>query len=207
MWVKLLDPLKLDKPLHTETDLSGPIVSRSWPIVEWAKYVAGTPALAKEIDWSLPLLFIVRGDGYPTAGVSWTNLVISLANFGERARTPGFLWVLGLAAGAEKEVDCLATLWASNVQVRVPCNIYATFMINICNIRATYAQRARPLRAYVAHMSQNVVHICCTYVAPNLCRPYSGFSTARRSTGRARGRWLRTCRLGGTSPLCGASWG
>ena len=207
MWVKLLDPLKLDKPLHTETDLSGPIVSRSWPIVEWAKYVAGTPALAKEIDWSLPLLFIVRGDGYPTAGVSWTNLVISLANFGERARTPGFLWVLGLAAGAEKEVDCLATLWASNVQVRVPCNICTTFMINICNIRATYAQRARPLRAYVAHMSQNVVHICCTYVAPNLCRPYSGFSTARRSTGRARGRWLRTCRLGGTSPLCGASWG
>ena len=80
--------------------------------------------LERELNWGRPLLFIVRVDGYPTAGVRWTNLAISLANFAERARTPRFVWVLGLAAGAEKEVDCWATFWASNVQVRVLCDIY-----------------------------------------------------------------------------------
>ena len=101
--------------------------------------------MERELNWGRPLLFIVRGDGYPTAGVSWTNLTISLANFGERARTLGFVWVLGLAAGAEKEVDCLATLWASNVQVRVPCDIYERHMLS-----------------YVSYMSSDAV-----------CRPVS----------------------------------
>ena len=56
-----------------------------------AECIQCTPALEQELNWRHPLLFIVRGDGYPTAGVSWKNLAISLVNFGERARTPGFV--------------------------------------------------------------------------------------------------------------------
>ena len=44
---------------------------------------------------------------------------------------PRIFRVLGLAAGAEKEVDCLATLWADNVQVRVPCDVYEQPMKHI----------------------------------------------------------------------------
>ena len=49
----------------------------SWLLHSWAAYVASTPALAEVINTSL--VFIVRGDGYPTAGVEWANLTSSLA--------------------------------------------------------------------------------------------------------------------------------
>ena len=59
----------------------------------------------------------MRGDGYPTGGVEWCNLTISLANFGKQARSPAFLWLIGLAAGSEKEMDGLALLWKTNLEV------------------------------------------------------------------------------------------
>ena len=88
-----------------------------WPLESWARYIAATPNLNKYIIWDFPLLFIVRGDGYPTGGVEWCNLTISLANFGKQARSPAFLWLIGLAAGSEKEMDGLAQLWKTNLEV------------------------------------------------------------------------------------------
>ena len=97
-----------------------------------------TPALANEINWDLPSSSSCGATGIPRRGGSWTNLTISLANFGERARSPGFVLVLGLAAGAEKEVECLATLWADNVNARVPCNIYEQHMRHIGRFDASH---------------------------------------------------------------------
>ena len=160
-WDKFLAPLELDTPKFADTVSAGRMVSRSWSIVKWAKYIQDTPALECEIDWTRPLLFIVRGDGYPTAGHSWTNLTISLANFGERARTPGFLWLVGLAAGAEKEVACLASLWAANVKVRVPCIIYERHMRHM----GRFDRRMSHVASYMSHMF-------FIYVAPKCTLPF-----------------------------------
>ena len=46
-----------------------------------------------------------------------SNLTISLANFGKQARSPAFRWLIGLAAGSEKEMDGLAQLWKTNLEV------------------------------------------------------------------------------------------
>ena len=54
----------------------------------------------------VPVTFIVRGDGYPVASSSWTQLSISLANFLAHARTPAFVGIVGLAMCAEKHSEC-----------------------------------------------------------------------------------------------------
>ena len=40
------------------------------------------PPLCRMIDWSFPLTFIVRGDGYPCAGGEWPPLSVSIVNMG-----------------------------------------------------------------------------------------------------------------------------
>jgi hypothetical protein len=115
-WRELLEPFQLDPPAWVET-ARGPLVAVSWPLQSWAEYISSQPDLAEHIGWDSPLLFVVRGDGYPTAGAEWTNLTISLANFGEHARSPSFLWLIGLAAGSEKEMVGLGKLWEKNIEV------------------------------------------------------------------------------------------
>ena len=46
----------------------GPLLAVSWPLHSWAAYIASTPALEDVIHWDTPLLFIVRGESYLTAG-------------------------------------------------------------------------------------------------------------------------------------------
>ena len=93
------------------------MVAVSWPLQSWAEYISSQPDLAEHISWDPPLLFVVRGDGYPTAGVEGGNLTISLANFCVQARSPAFLWLIGLAAGSEKEMVGLGKLWRQNIEV------------------------------------------------------------------------------------------
>ena len=50
---------------------------------------------------------VVRGDGYPCAGGSWSQLSVGLLNHRVKARTPAFLWVIGLAVTGEKGYGCL----------------------------------------------------------------------------------------------------
>ena len=59
------------------------------------------------IDWTRPLTFIVRGDAYPCAGGSWTQLPIGLLNHGARGRTPAYLWVIGMAVCGDKDMAAL----------------------------------------------------------------------------------------------------
>ena len=69
------------------------------------------------IDWSFPLTFIVRGDGYPCAGGEWSQLCVSIANMGLWGRTPACVWVIGLAICGDKAMATLATLWEDNIKV------------------------------------------------------------------------------------------
>ena len=69
------------------------------------------------IDWGRLLTFIVRGDVYPCAGGSWTQLSIGLLNHGKRGRTPAYLWVIGNTVCGDKDIAALATIWAENLKV------------------------------------------------------------------------------------------
>ena len=57
----------------------------SWPFASWVKYIFSRAELPWDIDCSFPLTFIIRGDAYPMAKSTWTQLTISLANFGSMA--------------------------------------------------------------------------------------------------------------------------
>ena len=61
------------------------------------------------IDWTRPLTFIVRGNAYPCAGGSWTQLSIGLLYHGAQGRTPVYLWVIGMAVCGDKDMAALAS--------------------------------------------------------------------------------------------------
>ena len=104
-----------------------------WPLASWCRYVASRPALADAIDWSFPLTFLVRGDGYPVAGSSWTQLSVSLVNFLGSARSPAFVGVLGLAMCAEKHSQCIGEIWGKLFKVRpMLCSILHVQCVQFC---------------------------------------------------------------------------
>ena len=63
-WEDLLAPLELAPAVSTSDPKATGI---SWPWASWLRYIASQPPLCRMIDWSFPLTFIVRGDGYPCA--------------------------------------------------------------------------------------------------------------------------------------------
>ena len=75
------------------------------------------PALCQSIDWTRPLTFVVQGDGYPCAGGSWSQLSVGLLNHGRKARTPAFLWVIGMAVTGDKDMVAPGPIWAQVLQV------------------------------------------------------------------------------------------
>ena len=80
-WSELVKPLALDR----RVSVAGlPTSSRSWPLQSWARYIQSRPPLVDTIDWKPPLNFLLRGDVYPWAGGSWTQLSIGLLNHGAR---------------------------------------------------------------------------------------------------------------------------
>ena len=63
-WQARCNPLQLVPPV---TAGSPPSSGRSWPIPSWVNYVQLRNALRDCIDWSCPLMLIVRGDVFPCA--------------------------------------------------------------------------------------------------------------------------------------------
>ena len=94
-WVEYADP---------------PSSGRCWPLRSWAQYVQSRPTLCQCIDWTRPLTFVVRGDGYPCAGGSWSQLSVGLPNHGVKAQTPAFLWVIGMAVTGDKDMVALGQI-------------------------------------------------------------------------------------------------
>ena len=116
-WKELGTPLDLRPTVSVpDSTTSG----RSWPLPSWARYGQSRPSLVDTIDWTRPLTFIVRGDVYPCAGGSWTQLFIALLNHGARGCTPAYLWVIGMAVCGDKDMAALATIWADNLKVCGP---------------------------------------------------------------------------------------
>ena len=85
----------------------------SWPWASWLRYIASQPPLCRMIDWSFPLTFIVRGDGYPCAGGEWSQLSVSIANMGLWGQIPACVWVIGLAICGDKAMATLTTYFAT----------------------------------------------------------------------------------------------
>ena len=94
-WKSLTAPLALSPPVECADP---PSSGRCRPL----RFVQSRPALCQSIDWTRPLTFVVRGDGYPCAG-SWSQLSVGLLNHGLKARTPAFLWVIGMAVTGKKK--------------------------------------------------------------------------------------------------------
>lgn len=94
-----------------------------WPWDEWLRYLETQPilmdALAAEPDDNTDegLVFIVRGDGFPVAGSAWTQLNVTLRNFGRKARSTSHTFVIGLAYRDDKDMDVVGRLFRANLQV------------------------------------------------------------------------------------------
>ena len=73
--------------------------------------------LVDSIDWKRPLTFCLRGDAYPCAGGSWTQLSIGLLNHGARGQKSAYLWAIGMAVCGDKDMAALATIWSKNLRV------------------------------------------------------------------------------------------
>ena len=109
-----MKPIALDRPVSVADP---PTSGRSWPLQAWACYMQSRAPLVDTIDWKRPLTFLLRGDAYPCAGGSWIQLSIGLLNHGARARTPAYLWVIGMAVWGDKDMAALPTIWSKNLQV------------------------------------------------------------------------------------------
>ena len=105
------------------------------------------PALCQSLDFSRPLTFVVRGDGYPYAGGSCSQLSVGLLNHGVNARTPAFLWVIGMAVTGDKDMVALGQIWAQVLQVRsLHFRVHKLFIIRIHNSKtAVVKHRASDL--------------------------------------------------------------
>ena len=116
-WKEMAKPLELQPPVSVANP---PTSGGSWPLQSWARYVQSGPPLADVIDWLRPLIFLVRGDAYPCACGSWTQLSVGLLNHGARGRSAAYLWVIRMAVCGDKDMAALARIWAENLQVCGP---------------------------------------------------------------------------------------
>ena len=108
-WKSLTAPLALSPPVECADPRSS---GRCWPLRSWAQYMQSRPALCQSIDLTCPLTFVLRADGYPCVGGSWSQLSVGLLNHGVKARTPAFLWVIGMAVTGDKDMVALGQIWA-----------------------------------------------------------------------------------------------
>ena len=65
----------------------------------------------------ITLVFIVSGDGYPVAGVSWTQLTTRIRNHEHLARNAAHIWVLELAYCGASNLKDLRRVWKKNLRV------------------------------------------------------------------------------------------
>ena len=64
---------------------------------------------------------MVKGNALP---VAQCELSIELANHGEKARTPEFIWCTNSAFASDAEMPQLGILWAKNIKVCLGAPLY-----------------------------------------------------------------------------------
>ena len=93
-WKRMKEPLHLVGHIDEKTGIR----NVSWPFDHWINYVFTQPCLSETLQPSKDgLVFIVSGDGYPVAGVSWTQLTVRIRDHEHLARNAAHIWVLELA--------------------------------------------------------------------------------------------------------------
>ena len=117
-WKSLTAPLALSPAVECADPSSS---GRCWPLRSWAQYVPSRPTLCQSINKTRPLTFVLRGDGYPCAGGSWSQLSVGLLNHGVKVRTPAFLWVIARAVTGDKDMVALGQIGAQVLQV---CSVH-----------------------------------------------------------------------------------
>ena len=132
-WKSLTAPLALSPPVECADP---PLSGRCWPLWSWAQYVQSRLALCLYIDRTRPLTFVVRGDGYPCAGGSWSQPSLGLLNHGVKAPTPTFLWVISMAVTGDKDMVALGQIRAQVLQVcSLHFRVHMLFIIRAFIIR------------------------------------------------------------------------
>ena len=86
-WKSLTAPLALSPQMECADP---PSLGCCWPLRSWAQCGQSRPALCQSIDWTRPLTLVVRGDGYPCAGGSWSQLSVGLLMGKRRAHPPSY---------------------------------------------------------------------------------------------------------------------
>ena len=113
-WIKVKEPLHLVGHIDKKTGIR----NVSWPFGHWIKYVFTQPCLYETLQPRKDgLVFIVSGDGYPVAGVSWTQLTIPIRNHEHLARNAAHSWVLQLAYCGDSNLKDLRRVWKKNLGV------------------------------------------------------------------------------------------
>ena len=110
----------MKEPLHLvgHIDKKTGIRNVSWPFDHWINYVFTQPCLYETLQPSKDgLVFIVSGDGYPVAGVTWTQLTIRIRNHEHLARNAAHIWVLELAYCGDSNLKDLRRVWKKNLRV------------------------------------------------------------------------------------------
>ena len=84
----------------------------------WINYVFTQPCLYETLQPSNDgLVFIVSGDRYPVAGVSWTQLTICIQNHEHLARNAAHIWALEQAYCGDSNLKDLRRVWKRNLRV------------------------------------------------------------------------------------------
>ena len=110
----------MEEPLHLvgHIDKKTGIQNVSWPFEHWINYVFRQPCLYETLQPSKDgFAFIVSDDGYPVAGVSWTQLTICIRNHEHLARNAAHIWVLELAYFGDSNLKDLRRVWKKNLRV------------------------------------------------------------------------------------------
>ena len=113
-WKRMKETLHLVGHIDKKTGIR----NVSCPFDHWINYVFTQPCLYETRQPSKDgLVFIVSGDGYPVAGVSWTQLTIRIRIHEHLARNAAHIWVLELAYCGDSNLKDLRRVWKKNLRV------------------------------------------------------------------------------------------
>ena len=113
-WKRMKEPLHLAGHINKKTGMR----NVSWPFDHWINYVFTQPCLYETLQPTKDgLVFIVSGDGYLVAGVSWTQLIIRIRNHEHLARNAAHIWVLELAYCGDSNLKDLRRVEKQNLRV------------------------------------------------------------------------------------------
>ena len=107
-WKRMKEPLHLVGHIDNKTGIRNVF----WPFDHWINYVFTQPCLYETLQPSKDRsVFVVSGDGYPVAAVSWTQLTILIRNHEHLACNAAHIWVLELAYSGDSNLKDLRQVW------------------------------------------------------------------------------------------------